>query len=262
MRVIWSGTFILTALSSVCAADLSQIDRRITKESAYKSEPRYCLLVFGPEAKTRIWLALDGDVLYADRNGNGDLTEPDKKIAAARNEYGGRVFQIGLVRDGPLVHQDLTVTATPIAADAIASLKALKKKNALAESYSISVRYEDRATAAPAQAVSKRIEMDASGDEEQGWLQFADNPKEAPIVNFGGPLRLRETPEPVFPKWLTGQTAGVRAYVGTPGLGEGTFVTIAYNLIPSTVRPSLDLTIPAADGSPPIHLRQELKYRC
>src|SRR5262249_34375204 len=132
MRLILSGAFILTALSSVCAADLSQIDRTIAKEPAYKSKPRYCLLAFGPAAKTRVWLVLDGDVLYADRNGNSDLTEPDKKIAATRNEYGGRVFHIGSVQEGGLVHEDLTVTASPIPAETIASLKELKKKNPLA----------------------------------------------------------------------------------------------------------------------------------
>src|SRR5262245_65651509 len=49
------------------ATDLTKIDRTIAKEPAYKSKPKYCLLVFGPEAKMRVWLVLDGDVLYVDR---------------------------------------------------------------------------------------------------------------------------------------------------------------------------------------------------
>src|SRR5262249_9660162 len=57
------------------------IDRAIVKEPAYKGKPKYCLLVLGPEAKTRAWLVLDGDLVYIDRNGNGDLTEPDEKVA-------------------------------------------------------------------------------------------------------------------------------------------------------------------------------------
>src|SRR5262252_4031078 len=65
----------------VAATDLSKIDRTIGKEPTYESKPKYCLLVFGPEAKTRVWLVLDGDVLYVDRNGNGDLTEPNEKVA-------------------------------------------------------------------------------------------------------------------------------------------------------------------------------------
>jgi hypothetical protein len=34
----------------------------------------------GPEAKTRVWLVLDNGVLYADRNGNGDLAEPGEQV--------------------------------------------------------------------------------------------------------------------------------------------------------------------------------------
>ena len=44
-------------------ADLSQIQRAIAREPAYLTKPRYGLLVFGPEAKTRVWLVQDGDVL-------------------------------------------------------------------------------------------------------------------------------------------------------------------------------------------------------
>src|SRR6266571_5378383 len=68
------------------AVDLAKIDRTINKEPVYKSKPKYCLLVFGPEAKTKVWLVQDGDTLYVDRNGNGDLTEPDKKVAAEKSE--------------------------------------------------------------------------------------------------------------------------------------------------------------------------------
>src|SRR5215831_7855313 len=63
------------------AVDLAKIDRSLRKETAYESkQPQYCLLVFGPEAKTRVWVVLDGDVLYLDRNGNGDLTDPGERI--------------------------------------------------------------------------------------------------------------------------------------------------------------------------------------
>jgi len=41
--------------------DLNKIERTIAKEPVYQTKsPRYCLLVFGPEAKTRVWLVLDG----------------------------------------------------------------------------------------------------------------------------------------------------------------------------------------------------------
>jgi hypothetical protein len=83
-------------------ADLTKIDRTIAKEPAYESKPQYCLLVFGPEAKTRVWLVRDGDVLYVDRNGNGDLTEDGERVISTGSpdpvfeagdiaEAGGRV---------------------------------------------------------------------------------------------------------------------------------------------------------------------------
>jgi hypothetical protein len=50
------------------------------KEPKYRHEPQYALLVFGPHRQQRIWLVLDGTTLYVDRNGNGDLTEPDERM--------------------------------------------------------------------------------------------------------------------------------------------------------------------------------------
>jgi hypothetical protein len=67
---------------SAQAIDLSKIERTIRKEPVYKGKPKYWLLVFGPKAKTRVWLVLDGDVLYVDRNGDGDLTGAGKRIEA------------------------------------------------------------------------------------------------------------------------------------------------------------------------------------
>jgi hypothetical protein len=63
------------AMPASRAADLAKIDRTIRKEPTYHSKPQYFLLTFGPEAKKRIWVVLDGDDCYVDRNSNGDLTE-------------------------------------------------------------------------------------------------------------------------------------------------------------------------------------------
>src|SRR5256885_1623280 len=95
------------------AVDLTKIDRAIAKEPVYKSKsPRYCLLVFGPEAQTRIWLVLDGDALYVDRNGNGDLTEEAERVAPKderRRGEGEFTFEIGDLRDGALLHKKVAV---------------------------------------------------------------------------------------------------------------------------------------------------------
>src|SRR5439155_8913144 len=95
------------------AVDLAKIDRTILKEPAYKSKSvKYCLLVFGPEAKTRVWLVLDGDTLYVDRNGNGDLTEEGERVAAKSDRFrreGDMTFEVGDLRDGKLLHKNFNV---------------------------------------------------------------------------------------------------------------------------------------------------------
>src|SRR5260370_27748824 len=72
--ILWAG--------SASAADLAKVDRTIQKEPAYQSKPKYCLLVFGPAARHRVWLVLDGDTLYVDKNGNGNLTEAGDRTEA------------------------------------------------------------------------------------------------------------------------------------------------------------------------------------
>ena len=70
---------LLTA-GAVQGADLSTIDRTIRKEPSYSNKPGYCLLTFGAEAWTCIWLVQDGDKIYVDRNANRDLTERGEMI--------------------------------------------------------------------------------------------------------------------------------------------------------------------------------------
>jgi hypothetical protein len=65
--------FALLSPLPVAATDLSKIDRTIGKEPAYASKPGYCLVAIGPEAKTRLWLVVDGDTLFTSGK-NGELT--------------------------------------------------------------------------------------------------------------------------------------------------------------------------------------------
>lgn len=59
--------------------DLSKMDRSIRREPVWTSgEPQYCLFVVS--AEKRVWFVVDGDDLYMDINGNGDLTDPGEKL--------------------------------------------------------------------------------------------------------------------------------------------------------------------------------------
>src|SRR4051794_33990027 len=61
---------------------VSDINQPIQREPKYKSSPRYALLVFGPEKTSAVWIVQDGDQLYVDKNGNGDLTDDEEPTTA------------------------------------------------------------------------------------------------------------------------------------------------------------------------------------
>jgi hypothetical protein len=200
-----------TALSA-WAADLTKIDRTLTKEPAYQGTPKYCLLVFGPEAKTRVWLVLDGEVLYVDRNGNGNLTEKGKQ--ARLMELDGQVTE----RARGIKHTALRVIP--------------QKDGGMVVSLMAEGKYRQRSTS----------------------VTFARRPQEAPVLHFNGPVSVRfswavqeverakiEPPDvdagrkhlllhlgkdiPVPGERRQDRPVPLSAVLGTPGLGEGTFVT-------------------------------------
>src|ERR1044072_4019914 len=73
--------WIMIQSVALAAVDLRTIDRTILKEPAYRTaQPKYCLAVFGPKAEARVWMVLDGDTLFVDRNGNRHLTEAADKV--------------------------------------------------------------------------------------------------------------------------------------------------------------------------------------
>src|SRR5437667_8390513 len=101
-------------------AETPRMDRAIKKEPVYQTRtPKYGLLVFGPEGKDRVWLVRDGDTLYVDRNGNGDLTESGEKVAAEKepgrdSEGDGYSFDVGKLTVGGMTHENLRVLFTPL----------------------------------------------------------------------------------------------------------------------------------------------------
>jgi hypothetical protein len=208
------STFLVVGSTAVTAggADLTKIDRTIGKEPAYQSKPKYCLLVFGPEAKTRVWLVLDGDTLYADRNGNGDLTEQCERFVLALDQYdrkrGKRVWKVGDIEapGGKVRYTGLQVSDIPKAASEVTGFGA---------GYGVAVKVP---------IAGHRVSQGAGRFvyAHHGFrLRFAARPQGAPIIHFGGPLRMIL----LQPERLTaGMKAGVRyeieARVGTPGLGR------------------------------------------
>src|SRR5262245_44198977 len=83
MRYLCGAAALLALVLDPAArgADLKSVKRTIARVPVNQTKsPRYCLHVFVPDAKFRVCLVLDGENLYVDRNGNGDLTEPGERV--------------------------------------------------------------------------------------------------------------------------------------------------------------------------------------
>src|SRR5262249_34625811 len=224
MRVLsLISTLLVVGNTAVTAwgADLTRTDRTIAKEPAYKSKPKYCLLVFGPEAKTRVWLVLDGDRLYVDRNGNGDLTDDGECLVAVQKTLStagkARVWQVGDVAasGGKVVYKGLTVLDSSEVLDSKLGSRGL----------GITVNVPIGSTRAFQSAGSAVHRAAGYNDKKPSApkLRFADRPQDAPVIHFGGPLRiLLRHPERFTAGINAGQTYELEARVRTPRLGKDT----------------------------------------
>jgi hypothetical protein len=284
MRLSHALALLILAAGVAPAADLTTVERTIKKEPAYKSKPQYALLVFGPNAETRVWLVLDlaGEPweqdaskysLYVDRNGDGDLTGPGKRIACTLKKQETHVsfspepsvtycphFDAGDIveRNGKTKHTELTVDVG-----------------------SYVQRYRP---------VSLAIKVSGRDDQFAGGqlLRFAARPQDAPIIHFNGPLTFRVAMEsgilhvPINyddkpdPKWydehppkyeerslVRGESRMFVAQIGTPGLGRGTFAALSAGIPPAAVHPVADIEFPAADAkAKPVRMSIALKSRC
>ncbi len=228
------STLLVVGNTAITAwgADLTKIDRTIAKEPAYKSKPAYCLLVFGPEAKTRVWLVRDGDVLYVDRNGNGDLTEDGERVVSEGGP--APVFEAGDIAeaDGRVKHTQLLLRFYD------------DDQRGIWTSLQMSIE-------------GKGLQAASMGEQS---LRFAARPEDAPVVHFNGPLTVRLVTR-------TGAGAGEHffAEIGTPGLGPGTYATIDPEhpgLIPKDVFPVAEMECPnRRPGGEPISAKIALNRR-
>jgi hypothetical protein len=254
----------LAACPIAFAGDLSKVDRTLAREPAYRSKPRYCLLAFGPEAMTRVWFVQDGDTLYVDRNGNGDLTEPGKKVFAEKRDGaddGRYTFKIGEIHDGKRVHKELELDVRRIdrLAKSDESVRALLAKNPRARGYNL--RAEVEMPGWKGATLGGRVQHYTWYTDGNGVFQFADRPQDAPILHFGGPWQIT-----LFGahRLRIGREDDVVLGVGTPGVGPGTMTYIDYEgVIPENVYPTVEITYPPPKPTGPrLTERYQLKRRC
>jgi len=223
---------VLVAGSLAVAAggpDLSKIDRTIAREPAYRSKPAYCLLVFGPQAKTRVWLVRDGNTLYVDRNGNGDLTEEGERVV--RKAAPAPHFEAG----------DITAAGCR------------------GKYTQLVVQFHDKEgwTVLVISVAGKGRQAASEGERS---LRFAARPENAPVVHLDGTLTMR-----LAQRAKVDEGEVFVAEIGTPGLGSGTFATVDPEYpgaIPRGIFPVAQVTCPnTKPGGKPFSARIALNCR-
>lgn len=257
LRSLLNVSICLTLLSAglVPAGELDKIERRLAKEPAYQSKsPKYALLVFGPQARTRTWLVIDGTTLYVDRNGNGDLTEAGEKVAGKKGTLrsdDAYTFAIGELRDGDRRHRNATLTVTEV--------KSAPDRGPRGWEFSISMEVDLPGYRGAGEG--DRVLQYAGTSDPDGDLQFSDRPQDAPVMHFGGPWTIALDNRTTF---RVNREMPLYLVVGTPGRGNGTFVSTAYEgVVPPNVYPKAEITFPAQKpGEPPVKLLFEIKGRC
>jgi len=252
-------------------ADPQQIDRSIAKEPVYRTAaPKYGLLMFGPEGKDRVWIVLDGDTLYVDRNGNGDLTEPGEKVAAEKTpgrdpEDDGYSFDVGEVTVGGRTHLGLSVYFVPLKRYGGDLGKRPDVKAALAKdpkAMAVRVGVDVKVPGLKGGGLNGRVGFLAGPVDLNGPLVFSDTPAQAPAIYFGSPLQVTFYSE--LPTLRVGRGSEFVLVVGTPGVGPGTFAMVCYqDTIPASVKPVAVVTFQLAKpGDAPPKERFEIKDRC
>jgi RNA polymerase sigma factor (sigma-70 family) len=237
--------------------DLKQIDRTIALEPKYEKQPFYALLVFGPEAKKRVWLVVDGNTLYVDRNGNGDLTEAkkriqeSKKIEVAPSMYTHmNSFALGKVQ-GLQLQLDYWVR---------------NRKFVPKENFDKKI-FDDHEKYGWEFATLWRINADGTKS-GQIPLCFCDRPRDAQICHLGGRLTftLRSGADSSLVR--NSDQSSLPLMIGTPGLParnwrDRVFAPLGTEEVPANVHPVAEFEFPHESADqPPIKLRAALKQRC
>lgn len=252
---------LLALLPPLRAVDLSNLERTIVKEPAYRSSPKYCLLLFGLGTDRRVWLVLDGNEAYIDRNGNGDLTEDGERMRATPAGRSTLRFELGDIPDGDCVHKQLRLLVDDAAllTEGYDEVKALCARQPEARVYQLWLDTEIpgfRGT-----AVGGRVKQRVNPVDRSGVLQFGSDPAKAPVINFAGvwQILLEERPQLVV-----GRRAELFLAIGTPGVGPGSTAYIAHEgLVPESTRASVQIAFPPAQPDQhPIEARYATAHRC
>lgn len=236
--LIIASPFFVAGRSLAAPVNLGEIERTLKREPAYAEKPRYCLLVFGADARTKVWLVLDGEDLYVDLNANGDLTEPGERFIPENRR------NLGESPDGGYRDWEYQLGEVVPAGDAARH-----------------TRFEVKAYQLGDKPLCHIVCVWVNGTVQQyaGWGEiFEARREDAPVIHFGAPVICRQ---------LRGHGLSRKAKVpefhlcfGTPGLGKRSFAFVGYETFPKQIEPRLAIEWPTAGG--PKRTAAALDGRC
>jgi hypothetical protein len=254
-RALLGLALLISSAACAWAGDAVKIDRSIVKEPAYQSkDPRYCLLTFGREGKTRVWLVFDSvpdplkpgaaqDYLYVDRNGNGDLTEPGERVPAVVHK------QKILITFGKGFY-DETLLAFDVGTVGNGTYQGLRV-------WVSWYRGQERPC-----RVSLKTDGQFGREESVAGVIFSRKPQDAPVLRFDGPLTMRFALGRTHSLSLT-EEFNLQAEVGALGSGPGTFVFLRNDPFPKDLHPVAEIEWPHREaGKAPIKMSVTLNQRC
>ncbi len=217
---------------------LGKVSRNILKEPTYKATPRYALMVFGLQAETRVWMVEDGNVLYVDKNANGDLTDDGQPLEPSNVR---QLNQSGTQRD----YNYLLDEIVPADGSAKHTKLDLRRWN-----------YEN-----PEDRYGLSINVEGSIPMYAGWFGtfWAKSPADVDILYFGGPLKPRKLREKVFRHGSRERLSF--AFENQPG-EPGSTTRLNYEALPPNVIPRVEIDWPVPAGSPPLRTTETLTERC
>ncbi len=220
--------------------DFAALDRTIGKLPALVAEkPLYGLFLFGRNGETRVWALLDRsskaaqryDLLYLDRDGDGDMTDAGERYVGTARGTGTR-FDIGGFRPpgSDAAHTEFTITWTP----ASTRFRLLWRGG--------------------------KVSMGGYGPTHESYAQFAESAANAPVFVPG-------TDRPFeFEHWMSGTLArgeetDFKVFVGNRGSVTGAFSTVDDTFLPEGAFPVATLLCKDKTGKE-LRVLAKLTSRC
>src|SRR5262249_51630932 len=152
--------------------------------------------------KSKVWVVLDGNTLYVDRNGNGDLTEDGERLDPIEANAPSPAFLVGGLTVGGAKHTDFFFGTVRMNTGSVFARFGLRLDG-------------------------KTLQIAGPTDS-----RMAESPKESRVVHFGSPV---VTAQPSFTMQSTADANvpfDYRVQVGTPGIGSGSFAAYGSEQLP------------------------------